>query len=277
MVALGTLVVRDLSDELLSALAEKAARAGISREALVRQIIALEVRRAEVMASYQLRFSEVTQLHESVGYIIRHANGTINKVAFNPTISQSQAFNEALLLVTRNDPGDRERAIARLAGVYPEVELGPVTTPPVESHELGYTMSGPELEVLVRTDGTVWCRPAAVPHADWSQQEIRVDVGLQLYDTLKHLRNEVEQLELRLLDSEANASHDLDYGSFTPAEHLAKLHTLAKHRLPFHPEYSDITDVQGDHFNLIESSKGLPRPIKSREDLDTYMPERDSK
>ena len=57
-------------------------------------------------------------------------------------------------------------------------------------------------------------------------------------------------------------------------EELQAVHDEAERRLPDHPEYREVTAVQGDYFNLIVDATGLPRPIKSRQDLDTYMPKR---
>jgi hypothetical protein len=266
--------VRDLPEELMNALAEKAARAGMSREALVRQIIGIEARRPDVAASYEVRFSEVTDIHESVGYIVRRGDAAVHKTVFNPTVPQLKAFHEAVLLISQNRPGDRERAIAKLSKEYPQVELGPVTTPPVESYELGILSSGTEIDVLVRTDGTIWQRPASLPHQEWAEVPIGTGVGIQIYGALKSMQGEVEGLQLQVLNQETDAGQAIDYSKMTVTERLVHLHDEAKRRLPYHPQYRQVDDVQTDHFNIIAHATGLPRPITTREELDEAMPMR---
>lgn len=56
---------------------------------------------------------------------------------------------------------------------------------------------------------------------------------------------------------------------------LLELYQEALRRLPAHPEWRQVDPVQDSYFNLIAEATGLPRRITSREDLDTWMPERE--
>jgi hypothetical protein len=55
---------------------------------------------------------------------------------------------------------------------------------------------------------------------------------------------------------------------------LQDLREEAKRRLPDHPEYRQVDEVQDGYFTLIADATGLPRPIKRRADLDRWMPQR---
>jgi hypothetical protein len=127
---------------------------------------------------------------------------------------------------------------------------------------------------MVRTDGTVWKKS---PHAEWSQEPIRADVGRQIYTALKRQRGKAEWLKRRLSDHEKESLRDVDYGIYTPSELLELMHDEAKRRLfstapSIASKYHEVADVEGDHFNLIIKETGLPVPIRSREDLEEYLP-----
>jgi len=128
-------------------------------------------------ASYELWFSEGTHHNESEGCIIRQADGVCRGKLANVTSEQHAAFHGAIRLVGRNEPGYGERAVAVLSGVYSHVELDLSTTPSSDRSELGLVISGPDAEVMVRTDGTVWRKS---PHGEWSQEPIGADVGRQI-------------------------------------------------------------------------------------------------
>ena len=127
---------------------------------------------------------------------------------------------------------------------------------------------------MVKTDGTVWTRS---PHAEWSQEPIRADVGRQIYTALKRQRAKVGWLKRRLSEHEQESLRDVDYGTYTPSELLEQVHDEAKRRLfstspAIASKYREVTDVEGDHFNLIVEETGLPVPISSRSDLEEHLP-----
>lgn len=225
-------------------------------------------------SSYELRFSEVTHHTESQGYISRQADATTRMWLANATPAQQSACHEAGRLVQQNEPGDRDRAIALLSGVYSQVELDLSMTPATDPTEPGLVIPGQDADVLVKTDGTVWRK---FPHGEWSQEPIDADVGRQIYQALKRQQAKVGWLKRRLPDHQRDSLRDVNYGIYTPSELLELVHGEAKARLfatapAIASKYREVTDVEGDHFDLIIEETGLPVPIRSREDLEQHLP-----
>ena len=64
---------------------------------------------------------------------------------------------------------------------------------------------------------------------------------------------------------------------YTPSELLELMHDEAKRRLfstapSIASKYREVTNVEGDHFNLIIKETGLPVHIRNREDRKEYCP-----
>ena len=60
---------------------------------------------------------------------------------------------------------------------------------------------------------------------------------------------------------------------------LLALRAEALRRLPYQRKWRAVAGLQDDpgHFDLIDDATGLPRRIRSREDLETHLPERSSR
>lgn len=228
-------------------------------------------------SSYEIRFSELTHHVESHGYIIRPGNTQTYGGTSNVPPEQEAVIREARQLVSRNQPGDRERALAVLSGIFSQVQLDVSRAPALDPSEPGLVIPGPDADVLVKTDGTVWSRS---PHGEWSQEPTSAEVGRQLYHTLQRQRAMVHWLKRRLPaleEVERDSFRDVDYGMYTPSELLEFIHDEARARLfatapSIAAKYRRVTDVEGDQFNLILAETGLSVPIRSREDLEEHLP-----
>lgn len=197
---MANLVIRDLSDEVLHALSQQAANVGISRERLIRMTLEARAAEATPPQAYEIRFAESAEIHESMGRVVRRPNGSLTgSTVFNPTVEQHQAFDDALALAHRNFSGDRERIIARLLSVYPEVVEAPMPPPDIESRELGVAFSDEAWQYLLRTDGTLWRRHSTTDQ--WEQVDLPTQiskVSKALYGVYADERRSIENLRAHL-------------------------------------------------------------------------------
>ena len=107
-------LIRNIPDEVMAALEQKASAAGTNSEDYIRQMIIRDAGLPLVKVRYGIRFlSENGAAHGTIRRYEDHPNGVGGGCG---SLSQEQfdAYNTAKELVRRNQPGDRERAFALL-------------------------------------------------------------------------------------------------------------------------------------------------------------------
>lgn len=114
------LTIRNLPQATIDALSAHAERAGTSREAWLRQELARLVEQPLTPRFYALK---ALGPEGACAIIRRHDNQpNIADVTGNRwTAAQNEVVQQAVSLVVRNKPGDRERAIAALLTVFEQV------------------------------------------------------------------------------------------------------------------------------------------------------------
>jgi plasmid stability protein len=112
------LIVRGLPDGTLDAIRERAEAAGQSQEAWVRQQIQTALAVPAIKTSYKLRAVGPNDASVVIG---RWQNGLNAIDGKNMSQEQADAYQKAKLLVERNAPGDRERAIGLLSAAFEDV------------------------------------------------------------------------------------------------------------------------------------------------------------
>ncbi len=215
---MATLTIRGLSDETLQALTQQAANANTNRESWVRELLDQFAQLPVVRESYELRFYQKDILHETVGRLVRDANGdTRDSNVVNPTLAQLEAYRKARDLVRRNLPGDREKAIAYLSREFDTVFEAPAaptkvrdmdlldeTEQGVKTHSLGIRMSDSDVEVLFRTDDQVWWH--SLPAGEWQQLEAPPELVAACLGPLKRQLEMLQQSQKQIEQlSEENA------------------------------------------------------------------------
>jgi plasmid stability protein len=115
-----TFTVRDVSDSAAQAIRERAAAAGKSTEAYIREWIEQQALAPVVKPRYTVRAYDdgdgAARCH-----LRREVDGLIGRGAADCSEAQFKAYKAAADLVARNAPGDRERAIGLLAAVFDTV------------------------------------------------------------------------------------------------------------------------------------------------------------
>lgn len=111
--------VRGLPAGTLKALDQLARDAGMSREGLIRQKLVEMAEAPRVVQRYALRAACI----ETGGRVTvrRELNGVATAVGQGWSEAQAQAVRDAKTLIERNNPGDREHAIAVLRGAFESV------------------------------------------------------------------------------------------------------------------------------------------------------------
>lgn len=112
------LIVRNLPDGTIALIKERAASAGQSQEEWLRQQIATALATPTVRVVYGLKAIGPDGARATIK---RGYEGLIGQGAENMSPAQSDAYRDAKLLVERNAPGDRERAIGLLSSVFEDV------------------------------------------------------------------------------------------------------------------------------------------------------------
>ena len=112
------LIVRGLPDGTLDAIRERAEAAGQSQEAWLRQQIQMALTMPAVRISYGLKAVGPDGARATIR---RNRSSLSGQGAANMTQHQADAYQQAKLLVERNGPGDRERAIGLLSAVFEDV------------------------------------------------------------------------------------------------------------------------------------------------------------
>lgn len=115
---MASFTIRDVSETAAQALKERAAAAGMPVEAFIRDWIERQAQEPVVRQSYGIRAVGPDDAHATVK---RHRDGISGRGAANLSQRQMGAYREAILLVERNQPGDRERAIGLLRPEFADV------------------------------------------------------------------------------------------------------------------------------------------------------------
>lgn len=110
--------IRDVSETAAQAIRERAAAAGKSTEAFIREWIEQQAQEPIVRQSYGLRAMGPEAAHATVK---RSPAGLSGQGAANLSQQQAEAYKRVKLLVERNSPGDREQAIGLLREHFEEV------------------------------------------------------------------------------------------------------------------------------------------------------------
>jgi plasmid stability protein len=115
------IIVRNVDERVAQALDERAAAAGLRREAWLREQLAALAQGSIVRRTYALRAFSTTP-EGSTLQIARHVDGTVEVVkATSLTPGQRGAMQVVKGLMVRNEPGDREAATALLKKEYEQV------------------------------------------------------------------------------------------------------------------------------------------------------------
>lgn len=110
--------VRDVSEPAAQALKERAAAASTSTEAFIRDWIERQAQEPIVRQSYGVRAVGPGEAH---AIIKRSPDGLSGQGAASMSQEQADAYRQAKLLIERNNPGDRERAIGLLRERFADV------------------------------------------------------------------------------------------------------------------------------------------------------------
>lgn len=110
--------IRDVSDAAAQAIRERAAAAGKSTEAYIREWIEMTAQQPVVKLRYTLKAIGPDAAH---AHIRRDVDGVVGRGLSNANQEQHTAYKTAISLIERNGPGDRERAIALLAAQFEDV------------------------------------------------------------------------------------------------------------------------------------------------------------
>lgn len=113
-----TFTIRDVSEQAAQAIRERAATAGKSTEAFIREWIEMQAQQPVVKVRYTLKASGPDA---SRAHIRRDFDGIIGRGAGDCSQAQYDAYKRAIDLVGRNEPGDRERAIGLLSQAFDDV------------------------------------------------------------------------------------------------------------------------------------------------------------
>jgi len=122
-----TFTIRDVSDAAAQAIRERAAAAGKSTEAYIREWIEMQAQQPIVKERYTLKAlgPDAARCHIRRDLIERTASGDrygiIGRGANGMSQAQADAYKQAISLVERNAAGDRERAIGLLQAQFEDV------------------------------------------------------------------------------------------------------------------------------------------------------------
>lgn len=111
--------IRDFPDDLVSKVEALASASNLSREAWLRELVINATKQPVVKKEYSIRVYGA----KGKGLIRRYGDGPNNVGGGSNDFSQVEfeAYKKAGDYVSRNEPGDRERAISLLQNVFEEV------------------------------------------------------------------------------------------------------------------------------------------------------------
>lgn len=117
------ILIRDVSEAVAASLQAKATAAGQSQAAYLRSLLEREAAGQPVKARYSIKGYAANGARCT---ITRHGDepGGVGGGAASMTQAQADAYRLAKELVACNAPGDRERAVALLAGQFEDVFEG---------------------------------------------------------------------------------------------------------------------------------------------------------
>lgn len=115
-----TFTIRDLSEATADAIKLQASAAGLPTEAYVRQLLDAQATQTQPKPAYRLRAYDLNNDGASIT-LVRDRSGLSGQGARDCSQAQHTAYQQARDLVTRNQSGDRERAIGLLRQVFDEV------------------------------------------------------------------------------------------------------------------------------------------------------------
>lgn len=118
-------VIRNIPDEVMSALEQKAQAAGVSSEEWIRSLLVREASEPMVRERYAYRVYAKSGARGKITRHSDHPNGT-SATYENFGEEEASVMRRAADLMRRNDPGDREKAVALLQSVFEEVMEVPV-------------------------------------------------------------------------------------------------------------------------------------------------------
>ncbi len=194
---MGTIIIREVPDETMRALNERAAAAQMSREGWTRMIIAQIANGPAIVPAYVLRFAH--SINGAMGRITRTADGRMSPAIFGPSLQQLEAYRKAQDLVERNGPGDRELAIASLAGAFDSVQEV-AGSPSGEFRTLGRTFQAAEEQYLLREDFTAWQQQ--LPAGGWHEIEMPASLVKAILAGFERYDAQVSQLHQHIADLE---------------------------------------------------------------------------
>jgi plasmid stability protein len=116
--------IRNVPDSIYAALKEQASREGKGLETWLRDQLTVLVSKPVIKRDYKLR---ATSEDGAMATIIRRGDDrAVHVSTVHCSTQQQQICEKAVVFVKRNEPGDREQAIALLRSVFEEVfELYP--------------------------------------------------------------------------------------------------------------------------------------------------------
>lgn len=112
------ILIRNISDGVAAALQAHAAATGQTQQQYLSALLEGLAQQPIVRARYALKAIGPDGTHAT---LCRGMNGLEGQGATNMSQAQANAYRQAKLLVERNAPGDRERAIGLLASVFEDV------------------------------------------------------------------------------------------------------------------------------------------------------------
>lgn len=113
-----TFTVRDVSEAAAQAIRERAAADGLSTEAYIRRWIEMQMTQPTVRTRYTLK---AVGPDSARCHVRREVDGVVGRGADSCSQAQFDAYRQAIDLVGRNGPGDRERAIGVLQAQFDDV------------------------------------------------------------------------------------------------------------------------------------------------------------
>jgi hypothetical protein len=113
-----TFTIRDVSDAAAQAIRERAAAAGKSTEAYIREWIEMSASQPVIKARYTVKAIGPDAAH---AHVRRDVDGIVGRGASNCSQEQWGAYKRAIDMIGRNESGDRETAIGLLRAQFDDV------------------------------------------------------------------------------------------------------------------------------------------------------------
>lgn len=119
------LLIRDIPDDIMAALSQKASAAGKDRMNFIRDLLVKVAAEPIITERYAYRVYSESGSKGIIKRYSNHPNGTTH-VYQSFSEAEAQVMDKAADLIRRNGPGDREKAVAMLQGTFEEVMEIPV-------------------------------------------------------------------------------------------------------------------------------------------------------